>query len=153
MQAVNLGTKVHHPERADNPGQIPTRLEHGEVQPGADTHAPHVVDLNSGMYSPNATIVAKSSIYNPCEGPVPNNSSAEPHMIGDFHGSTNSLWSLYRKEAKSHDKARIEPLKEDMDGVLIFVRPFLSAPITESVMLIHTFTGWFILGCADVVRA
>ena len=74
-------------------------------------------------------------------------------MIGGFHSSTNSLWSLYGKEAKSHDEARIQPLKEDMDGVLIFVRPFLSAPITESVMLIHTFTGWFILGCADVVRA
>ena len=43
-------------------------------------------------------------------------------MIGDFHGSTNALWSLYKKEAKSHDEARIQPLKEDMDGVLIFVR-------------------------------
>jgi hypothetical protein len=45
-------------------------------------------------------------------------------MIGDFHGSTNPLWSLYGKEAKSHDEARIQPLKEDMDGVLIFVRPY-----------------------------
>ena len=112
-----------------------------------------MVDPNLGMYSPNATIVAVSSIYNPCEGPVPNDSSPEPRMIGDFHGSTNKLWSLYREEAESHDKARIEPLKEDMDGVLIFVRPILSAPLTESVMLIHTFTGWFVLGCADVVRS
>jgi hypothetical protein len=46
-------------------------------------------------------------------------------MIGDFHGSTNPLWSLYGKEAKSHDEARIQPLKEDMDGVLIFVRPYI----------------------------
>ena len=43
-------------------------------------------------------------------------------MIGDFHGSTNTLWSLYGREAKSYDEARIQPLKEDMDGVLIFVR-------------------------------
>ena len=42
-------------------------------------------------------------------------------MIGDFHGT---LWNLYGKEAKSHDEARIQPLKEDMDGVLIFVRLF-----------------------------
>ena len=42
-------------------------------------------------------------------------------MIGDFRGSTNALWSLYGKEAKSYDEARIQPLKEDMDGVLIFV--------------------------------
>ena len=62
-------------------------------------------------------------VDNPCEGgPVPNDSSQEPHMIGDFRGSTNALWSLYGKEAKSHDEARIQPLKEDMDGVLIFVR-------------------------------
>ena len=45
-------------------------------------------------------------------------------MIGGFHSSTNPLWSLYGKEAKSHDEARIQPLKEDMDGVLIFVRPY-----------------------------
>ena len=43
-------------------------------------------------------------------------------MIGDFHGSANAVWSLYGKEAKSHDEARIQPLKDDMDGVLIFVR-------------------------------
>ena len=74
-------------------------------------------------------------------------------MIGDFHGSTNKLWTLYGKEAESHDKARIQPLKEDMDGVLIFVRPYFVCACNESVMLMHTFAGWFILGCADVVRA
>ena len=45
-------------------------------------------------------------------------------MIGGYHGSTNKLWSLYGKEAESHDKAHIQPLKENMDGVLIFVRPY-----------------------------
>ena len=124
MQYVNHGTSIHHSEREDNTRQIPTPLGHGDVQPGADTHAQHVVDPNSGMYLPKATIVAISSIDNPCEGPVPNDSSPEPRMIGDFHGTTNSLWSLYGKEAKSHDEARIQPLKEDMDGVLIFVRPY-----------------------------
>jgi hypothetical protein len=43
-------------------------------------------------------------------------------MIGDFNISANPLWALYGKEAKSHDEARIQTLKEDMDGVLIFVR-------------------------------
>jgi hypothetical protein len=46
----------------------------------------------------------------------------EPRMIGDFDGSSNSLWTLFRDEAKSHDDARINTLKDDMDGVLIFVR-------------------------------
>jgi hypothetical protein len=46
----------------------------------------------------------------------------EERMIGDFDDSANALWSLYGKEAKSHDEARIQTLKEDMEGVLIFVR-------------------------------
>ena len=45
-------------------------------------------------------------------------------MIGDFDGSANALWTLYGKEAKSHDEAQIHTLKDDMDGVLIFVRPY-----------------------------
>jgi len=42
-------------------------------------------------------------------------------MIGDFDGSANALWTLYGKEAESHDKSQIQTLKDDMDGVLIFV--------------------------------
>ena len=45
----------------------------------------------------------------------------EKRMIGDFEGSANTLWTLYGKEAKSYDEARIQTLKDDMDGVLIFV--------------------------------
>ncbi len=45
-------------------------------------------------------------------------------MIGDFEGSANALWAIYGKEAKSHDEALIQTLKDDMDGVLIFVRPY-----------------------------
>ncbi|KAF8492147.1 hypothetical protein F5888DRAFT_1731188 [Russula emetica] len=42
----------------------------------------------------------------------------------DFDEDANDLWSLYGKEAKSQDKARIETLKDDMDGVLIFAGLF-----------------------------
>ena len=48
-------------------------------------------------------------------------------MVGDFDDSANALWTLYGKEAKSHDEARIETLKDDMDGVLIFVRLYSPA--------------------------
>jgi hypothetical protein len=54
-------------------------------------------------------------------------SNQEPrveHMIGDFDNSANALWTLYRNEAKSHDEACIRTLKDDMDGVLIFVRSY-----------------------------
>ena len=51
----------------------------------------------------------------PHEGPP------EQQPSQDFDEDANDLWSLYGKEAKSHDEARIEILKDDMDGVLIFV--------------------------------
>ena len=46
----------------------------------------------------------------------------EKRMIGDFDGGANALWTLYGSEAKSYDESRIQSLKDDMDGVLIFVR-------------------------------
>ena len=52
----------------------------------------------------------------------PEQEPEDKRMIGDFDGNANALWTLYGKEAKSYDKARIHSLKEDMDGVLIFVR-------------------------------
>jgi len=57
----------------------------------------------------------------------------EKRMIGDFDGSANTLWTLYEKEAKSHDQSRIQTLKEDMDGVLIFAGLF-SAALTAFII-------------------
>jgi len=57
---------------------------------------------------------------------LPDQELEEKRLIGDFDGSANSLWTLYGKEAKSYDEARIQTLKEDMDGVLIFVRSYLA---------------------------
>jgi hypothetical protein len=48
--------------------------------------------------------------------------SSEGSKDRDFDDSSNALWSLYGKEAKSYDEATIQTLKGDMDGVLIFVR-------------------------------
>jgi hypothetical protein len=64
------------------------------------------------------------------DGVTPANVSCAKQMIGDFDDSANALWSLHGKEAKSHDEARIQSLKDDMEGVLIFVR-FLSLFGTE----------------------
>jgi hypothetical protein len=50
--------------------------------------------------------------------------SEEPRMIGDFDGSANEFWKLYRDEAKSHDDSRISTLKDGMDSALIFVRSY-----------------------------
>jgi hypothetical protein len=43
-------------------------------------------------------------------------------VVEDFDDSANALWSLYVKETKSHDEATVGTIKDDMDGVLIFVR-------------------------------
>ena len=71
-----------------------------------------------------------------------NNIDSEPEekrMIGDFDGSANALWTLYGKEAKSHDEARIQTLKDDMDGVLIFVRSiFFPTPINSKLSHAHS---------------
>jgi len=45
----------------------------------------------------------------------------ESRMIGDFDGSSNAFWTLYKDEAKNHDDALIYTLKEDMEDILIFV--------------------------------
>lgn len=48
---------------------------------------------------------------------------AGPHKeLRDFDDGANALWSLFGKEAKTHDEARISSLAADMDGVLLFVR-------------------------------
>ena len=80
--------------------------------------------------------------------------SQEPRMIGDFDGSANEFWKLYRDEAKSHDDARINTLKEGMDSALIFVRSYsFQAPNMDLVMLMYGSTGWFIFCCSHCIRS
>jgi hypothetical protein len=61
-------------------------------------------------------------LRNTTSGPPSEQEPEEPRMIGDFDGSSNALWTLFRDEAKSYDDARIVTLKDDMEGSLIFVR-------------------------------
>ncbi|KAH8986162.1 hypothetical protein EDB83DRAFT_2240436 [Lactarius deliciosus] len=58
-------------------------------------------------------------------------------MIGDFDDNANAFWSLHMNEAKSHDEARIQSLKDDMDSVLIFAGLFSAALISFIVDKIH----------------
>ena len=55
-------------------------------------------------------------------------------LTEDAHDSANALWTLYGKEAKSHDEAGIQNLTDDMDGVLIFVRLCPTARLWFSLM-------------------
>jgi hypothetical protein len=68
----------------------------------------------------------------------------------DFDDSANDLWSLYGKEAKSHDEARINTLKDDMDGVLIFVCAGCFFGSTRVDVTLNP--GWLILWGSHSVR-
>jgi hypothetical protein len=68
-------------------------------------------------------------------------------MIGDFDDSANTLWSLQKKEAKSYDEARIQSLQDDMGGVIIFVRVYISVVILYS-WLTHGCLGWSFFRCS-----
>ena len=75
-------------------------------------------------------------------------------MIGDFDGSANEFWKLFGNEAKNHDDARINALKEGMDSALIFVRSYpVLSPIMDLVMLIRDPTGRFIFCCSHSIRS
>ena len=65
-------------------------------------------------------------------------------MVGDFDDNANAMWSLHLGEAKSHDEARINSLKDDMDGVLIFVRVYISIVLSSPKLMC---SGRFILRC------
>jgi hypothetical protein len=72
-----------------------------------------------------------------------------PEQRQNFDEDANDLWSLYGKEAKSHDKEWIKVLKEDMDAILIFVCASFFCSTSVDVNLI---LGWFILCCSHRVR-
>lgn len=68
-------------------------------------------------------------------GPSPNDVPGRFHE--EFRGGHtdtndrgNPLWSLYEQEIKGYDKARIQDLKDDMKGVLIFVRVYRPSMIS-----------------------
>jgi hypothetical protein len=54
-----------------------------------------------------------------------NSPQVSQEKVEDFHDSANALWSVYVKEAKAHDEAKIQTLTKDMNGVLLFVCPHI----------------------------
>ncbi|KAH9062163.1 hypothetical protein EDB87DRAFT_1559453, partial [Lactarius vividus] len=58
-------------------------------------------------------------------------------MIGDFDDNANAFWSLHMNEAKSHDEARIQSLKDDMGSVLIFAGLFSVSLISFIIDKLH----------------
>ena len=89
-------------------------------------------------------LIANSGPRNTTPDPAPKQEPGEPRMIGDFDGSANEFWKLYRDESKSHDDARISTLKDDMESALIFVRSYSIRTYYGLGYADAWPTGWFI---------
>lgn len=46
----------------------------------------------------------------------------EPRENDDFDERAAEFWAVYVREARSHDEASIGTWKDDMEGIIIFVR-------------------------------
>jgi hypothetical protein len=101
------------------------------------------MDTKPATASSNPTVDSGPRIST--SDPASEQEPEEPRMIGDFDGSSNALWTLFRDEAKSHDDARIVTLKDDMESSLIFVCSYLIC--TYSVVLMRGLIGWFVFCC------
>jgi hypothetical protein len=113
-------TSTRQPGREDT--LIEEELRPGETPPLAQR------DATLGFVGANnLTRLNETDIDNtPRDGGIRESSSSqeaqENPMVEDFDDSANALWLLYGKEAKGYDEATIQSIKDDMDGVLIFVR-------------------------------
>jgi hypothetical protein len=128
-------TPVHPSNRDDLTTHAPAQAEQGERQ-AEQTDTEHEVDRDPGVSRPviagtliisrksRRTVADRHPVDSRPRGGGPDREPQEIRMIGDFDSGANGLWNLYRDEAKSRDEAHIQTLKDDMDGVLIFVRPY-----------------------------
>jgi hypothetical protein len=48
--------------------------------------------------------------------------SQQPRENDDFDERSAEFWAVYVREARSHDEASIGTWKDDMEGIIIFVR-------------------------------
>jgi hypothetical protein len=91
----------------------------------------------------------------PPEGPGSDarNSTIEPQEgqsgDDDFDDRAAQFWSVYAKEAQRNDEALIGTWKDDMEGVLFFVRFLLSIYAYKPILNVLSPLGWFILGRLD----
>ncbi|KAH9007394.1 hypothetical protein EDB84DRAFT_1584749 [Lactarius hengduanensis] len=113
-------------------GDPPTRQVDGEDWSGSSTRSQVQAQKDGPSNSGDDHQPGDRSTQAPGDTTQP-----MPSMIGDFDDSANALWSLHMKEAKSHDEARIQSLKDDMDGVLIFAGLFSAALVSFITDKVH----------------
>ena len=146
VTSMRGGNNTNHPQH--NVGDQSTQARQGSGQAEAQIRAYSLMIVEISITGRFITIAVAN---NTTSGS--GSESEEPRMIGDFDGSANEFWKLYRDEAKSNDEATISTLKDGMDSALIFVRSYSDhVPIIDLVMLIRGLTGWFIFCCSHSIR-
>ena len=114
-----------------------------ELGPGGESWAPFFCPLLQCFERPMALVVVKLESVPSPEEPAqerheetdnPSRATEESQdENGELDNISNSLWPLYEKAVKSRDKVRIQALRDDMDGVLIFVCIYYLPPVVSSV--------------------
>jgi len=70
------------------------------------------------------------------------NEGVEERGVGgpskDFDYSSNELWSMYGNVAERYDESRIRSLKDDMDGIPVYVCTFSS--VVANLHLHHPYS-------------
>jgi len=81
-------------------------------------------------------------------GPIVlNDNRAINHDAEEYDERAAKFWSVYVEEAESHDKALIETWKDDMEGIIVFVRLLISSHCLSSVYSL--LSGRFIFSQLD----
>lgn len=71
---------------------------------------------------PPTTIAGNASERLPGGPFVPIENHDTHHDAEDYDERAAKFWSVYVEEAESYDKAQVETWKDDMEGIIIFVR-------------------------------
>ncbi|KAN0133855.1 hypothetical protein V8E53_008350 [Lactarius tabidus] len=136
----DYGMKTRTPGRRGNASgatgsNIPVEEADRKDQPGLSARS-----QTQGLEDGPSSTGNNDQLANSRSSETPQTQSILPEMprfIGDFDDSANALWSLHLKEAKSHDEARIQSLRDDMDSVLIFAGLFSAALTSFTSDKIH----------------
>jgi uncharacterized protein DUF6535 len=118
--SMRSGSNIDSPQRSGSVSDTRAGL-----RPGARVYFPHNCrELNDLMDANSAPANNSTAESAPRHSASHADRKQKPKELGDFDGSAGDFWTLFKKEAKSHDNARIYVLKEDMGSALIFVRSY-----------------------------
>ncbi|KAI9438744.1 hypothetical protein H4582DRAFT_195291 [Lactarius indigo] len=108
-------------------------------------YSENVADPEQGEPSGGEAWSLEECSYRNSGGGATGDSSSEgPFPAGpqkgrrDFDDGANALWTLYGKEAKTHDEARFQRLAADMDGIPTFAGLFAAVLTSFLVQSIQT---------------